>query len=253
MLPAFLAVFCAFLPQTEPPPDTKAARERHRLIDKNAPPPGGPWGPEEFGFTWHTPVWRGAFLLGGTYAGSSIRMSVPRGTAARSDGINPPEFEHLEYHDERIRATSFGLLADLDIVRLSITGFDGDFDARASLTLEDGFNPPQPRDVDIDGDAYGFRVGVHWPAFRYRDTVLEGSLGPIATVGWLHQETDAIPTAQFLRHDTLDVLTGSFGAKLSLRWYAGKFALEADAEYSFMAGAARGWMREFQVGLGYKF
>ncbi|RPH38734.1 MAG: hypothetical protein EHM91_13430, partial [Planctomycetota bacterium] len=133
MLPAFLAVFISFLPQTEPPPDTKAARERHRLLDKNAPPPGGPWGPEEFGFTWHNPVWRGAFLLGGTYSGSDLRMNVPQGTAARSDGITPPQFERLDYRDEEIRTTSIGLMADLDIVRLSITGFTGDFDARATL------------------------------------------------------------------------------------------------------------------------
>jgi hypothetical protein len=73
------------------------------------------------------------------------------------------------------------------------------------------------------------------------------------TVGWLHQEVDSIPTSRFLRRDTLDILTGSFGAKLSLRWLAGRFALEGDAEYSYMTGGARGWMREFQVGIGYKF
>ena len=135
----FAAGFCEIgWAQTEPPPDTKTARERHRLIDKTAPPPGGPWGPEEFGFTWHSPVWRGAFLLGGNYAGSDIRMTVPRGVASRSDGITAPQFEFLDYHDERIRATSFGAMADLDIVRLSITGFDGEFDAHATMSFEGG-------------------------------------------------------------------------------------------------------------------
>jgi hypothetical protein len=258
MLRALPAVIFAFFPalawaQTAPPPDTKQARERHRIMDKEPPPPSGPWGPEEFGFTWHNPIWRGVFLHGGSYGGGSIGLDLPRGTAAFSDGISPPVFERLEYDEESFRSVSIGATADLDILRLSLSYFDGTFDARATLTLEDGFNPPQPRDVDLHGNVHGFRVGVHWPAFRYRDSYLEASLGPIATVGWMHQEVHSIPGATLLGHDTADILTGSFGPKLSVRAFFGRFALEGDAEYSFMTGAARGWVRELLIGASYKF
>ena len=258
MLRALPALFFAFFPavalaQTAPPPDTKPARERHRLLDKEPPPPSGPWGPEEFGFTWHNPVWRGAFLHAGSYAASRLRMDVPRGTAARSDGVNPPVVERLEYDEESFRSVTIGATADLDILRFSLSWYDGTFNARASLSLEDGFQPPQSRDVDLHGDVHGFRVGIHWPTFRYRDTLVEGSLGLIATTGWMHQEVQTIPGATLLRRDTVDLLTGSFGPKLSLRALIGKFALEADAEYSFLTGGARGWVRELTLGVGYKF
>lgn len=258
MLRALLALSFALLPavalaQTAPPPDTKPARERHRLQDKDVPPPSGPWGPEEVGLTWHNPVWRGVFLHGGSYGGNRIGLDVPRGTAVRSDGVSPPVFERLEYDEERFRAAAFGVTVDLDILRLSLTGFDGTFNADGTVTIEDGFQPPQPRDVDLHGDVYGFRVGAHWPTFRYRDTILDASLGVIATVGWMHQEVDGVPGAQMLRRDTVDILTGSLGPKVSLRLLLGSFALEGDAEYSFMTGAARGWVREFTVGASYKF
>lgn len=258
MFRALPAVFIALFPavawaQTAPPPDTKPARERHRLLDKDAVPPSGPWGPEEFGLTWHNPVWRGVFIHGGSYAAGSLRLDVPRGTAVRSDGISPPVFERLEYDEESIRTVSIGATADLDILRLSFTWFDGTYDAEATLSLEDGFQPPQSRDVDIHGDVHGFRIGAHWPALRYRDSLVEASLGLIGTVGWMHQEVHGIPGATMLRHDTVDMLTGSLGTKLSLRAFLGRFALEGTAEYSFTTGAARGWVREFTVGASYKF
>src|SRR5262245_45981349 len=126
MFRALPAVVFALFPaiawaQTPPPPDTKPARERHRMEDKNAPPTYGPWGPEEVGLTWNTPVWRGAFFDVGTYLGASINMSVPRGVAVKSDGLNPPIFERLEYHGESFRSTTFGGTADFDMIRLSAT------------------------------------------------------------------------------------------------------------------------------------
>lgn len=58
-----------------------------------------------------------------------------------------------------------------------------------------------------------------------------------------------------LRRTSFDILTGSIGPKVSLRALLGNsgIALEADTEYSFLAGAARGWMKEFSVGAGYQF
>lgn len=257
MLRALLAAMFALVPtvalaQTQAPPDTKPARERHRLADKEPPPPSGPWGPEEAGLTWHTPVWRGVFVQVGTYSAASLVMNVPRGVATQSDGVNPPVFETLEYHAERFRTTSIGAVADFDMIRLSAEWFDGTFDARATLKYEDGFAPPQTSSIAIDGNIYGFRIGVQWPALRWRGEYLEASAGLATTVGWMHQETH-LPTGVLLRRDTVDILTGSFGPKASLRGMWGRVAVDLSAEYSFLTGSARGWAKEFSFGVGYAF
>jgi hypothetical protein len=243
----------AWAQQTPPIPDTRPARERHRLEDKNAPETFGPWGPEEAGFTWHAPAWRGLIVTVGNYSGASIGLDLPLGVGSQSDGLNPPIFERLKYHSESFRATSIGAVADFDTFRLSLNWFDGRFHATGTVSFDDGLNPVTSRDVDLDGNLYGFRFGVHWPAFRYRDSIFEASVGLIATVGWMHQET-FVPGGTLLRRDTVDILTGSFGPKASLRFFpGGRFAIEADAEYSFNTGAARGWVREFVAGVGYSF
>jgi hypothetical protein len=239
--------------QTAPPPDTKPARERHRLQDREAPPPEGPWGPEEAGLTWRNPVWRGAVAAVSTYAGSSLNTDLPRALAASSDGVNPPIFESVQYHGESFRTVSATVAADLDMFRLSFTWFDGTWDAHATFTRDDGVLPPESRDLDLDGDLFGFRFGAYWPAFRYRDFLVEASVGPAVSVGWMHQETEEIPGAA-LKRDTIDILTGSLGPKVSFRLFpGGKWAVELDAEYSYLAGSVRGWTREFSAGVGYKF
>jgi hypothetical protein len=72
------------------------------------------------------------------------------------------------------------------------------------------------------------------------------------SVGWLHQETHDIPGV-VLRRDTMDILTGSFGPKASVRLLFGRMEVEVDADYSFLTGAVRGWTKEFSAGVGYKF
>jgi hypothetical protein len=259
MLRAFFPLFFLLLPafawaqQTPPPPDTQPARERHRLKEKEAPPPEGPWGPDQAGFTFDDPVWRGAFLGGGAFYGSNIQMRVPQGVAAISDGINPPIFERLQYHVEKFRATSGSITLDYDVFRLSATGFGGTFDVATTLTYDDSFNPPSVINQNLHGSVYGFRVGAYWPALRYRDSLLEVSLGPIASVGWMHQEVSNIPGAQLLVTDSIDELTGSLGPKISLRALLGRFSLELNAEYSYMSAPSSGWTKEFTVGVGYKF
>jgi hypothetical protein len=254
-LPAVVfALFPAtLLAQQTPPqvPDTRPARERHRLEEKAPPPTYGPWGPEEVGFTWNTPAWRGLFFEVGHYAGGSIDLKVPLALATFSDGLNPPIFEQLQYHSESFQATSFGGTADFDMFRLSAAWFDGGFRASATLSYDDGLHPPTSRELSLEGNLYGFRAGIHWPGLRYRDSLFEASAGLIATVGWMHQET-FIPGV-YLKRDAVDILTGSIGPKGSLRLYLGRFALDANAEYSFTTGAARGWVREFTVGIGYSF
>jgi hypothetical protein len=254
-LPAVVfAIFptIAWAQQQQPIPDTRPSRERHRLEDKSAPPTYGPWGPEEVGFTWHPPAWRGVIVTAGSYSGASIGMGIPEGLATQSDGLNPPIFERFHYHSESFRATTIGATADLDVVRLSLNWFDGRFHATGTLSYDDGLNPVQSTEHSVDGNLYGFRIGVHWPTIRYRDSLFEASLGVMATVGWMHQET-FIPGV-LLRRDTADILTGSAGPRASLRFFpGGRFELEANAEYSFLTGAARGWVREFTLGLGYAF
>src|SRR5260221_5676372 len=106
-LPALLIVFlipaAAWAQQPQPqqtPPDTKPARERHRIQEKEPPPPEGPWGAEEFGFTWRNPVWRGLAFDVGSYGGASLDVGAPKGVAAFSDGVNPPVFERLAWGSE---------------------------------------------------------------------------------------------------------------------------------------------------------
>jgi hypothetical protein len=258
MFRALPAVVFALFPaiamaqQQQPVPDTRPARERHRLEDKTAPPTYGPWGPEEVGLTWHPPVWRGLIVTAGNYSGASIGLHLPDGLATQSDGLNPPIFERLVYHSESFRATTIGATADLDVVRLSLNWFDGRFHATGTLSYDDGLHPVQSTDLSVHGDLYGFRFGVHWPTIRYRDSLFEASLGVMATVGWMHQ--DAPVPGILLHRDVADILTGSAGPRANLRFFpGGRFALEANAEYSFQTGAARGWVREFTLGLGYAF
>jgi hypothetical protein len=236
----------------QPVPDTKPARERHRIAEKLPPPPEGPWGPEEFGFVWHNPVWRGFIVNAGNYAGASLNLNVPNGLAASSDGINPPVFEELEWGEENFNTTSISIAADLDMFRLSASYFSGTFDARGTFTHDDGVTKTST-DVDFNGDIYGFRLGIHWPMLRYRDDLFEASIGPIATVGWIHEETSHIPGGVLLTRDGKDVLSGSFGPKASARMLFNSFEVELNAEYSFLTGAVRGWSREFSAGIGLRF
>lgn len=264
-LPAVIFVFLsatAAWAQNEPPPDTKPARERHRIAAHEPPPPDGPWGPDEVGLTWHNPVWRGLFGSVGPYEGNSMSFDLPTALASRSDGINPPYFEKMEYKSGSFRTTSGALTADLDMLRFSLAWYQGTFDARGTLTKDDGFAPPQTTDVDLHGNLRGFRIGMHWPALRYREMLTElspsafgidASLGPIASVGWMHGETIGVPGATLLSRDAFDVLTGSIGPKASFRAFWGSVSLDLSADYSFLTGAVRGWTREFTVGVGIKF
>jgi hypothetical protein len=239
-------------PQQPVPPDTKPARERHRIQEKEPPPPQGPWGPVEFGLTWNNPVWRGLVVDVGSYQAGSLNLSVPRGLAGTSDGVNPPVFESLDWKNEDFRTTSITLAADLDMVRLSASYFDGSFHARGQFTRDNGVTVNQSL-VDIHGPAYGFRVGAYWPALRYRDNWFDVSGGLAGAVGWLHEETKEIPGGVLLTTDSVDVLTGHFGPRASVRLLLGRFEVEANAEYSFIAGAVRGWTKEFSLGIGIHF
>lgn len=258
MVRPFVALAVLLLPaaawaqQTPPPPDTKPARERHRILEKEPPPPEGPWGLEEFGLTWRNPLWRGLFFEVGSYSATSLSLSVPNGLQSSSDGVNPPVFERLHWNEESFQTTSYSVTADLDMIRFSFSLFEGTFDARGTVSLDNGVTTTET-DVDLHGKAFGFRLGAYWPAIRFRDNLFEVSAGPIATVGWLHEETHNIPTATLLDRDAWDALTGSLGPKASARIFWGNVAFEVDAEYSFLTGSARGWTKSLSAGVGIHF
>src|SRR5262249_14499875 len=129
----------------------------------------------------------------------------------------------------------------------------GSFDALGLFTRDNGISKTNPL-VDFSGDAVGFRAGFHWPTLRYRDWNIEASLGLIATVGWLHEETSSIPGGVLLTADAIDVLTGSFGPKANFRaLMLGNAELELQAEYSFPTGGVRGWTKECSAGIGIHF
>src|SRR5262249_61206975 len=92
----------------------------------------------------------------------------------------------------------------------------GSFDALGLFTRDNGISKTNPL-VDFSGDAVGFRAGFHWPTLRYRDWNIEASLGLIATVGWLHEETSSIPGGVLLTADAIDVLTGSVRPRGNVR------------------------------------
>jgi len=258
-LPALLIVFlipaAAWAQQPPPqqtPPDTKPARERHRIQEKEPPPPEGPWGGEDFGFTWRNPVWRGLVFDVGSYGGASLNIGGHEGLGASSDGVNPPVFEGLTWSSEEFKATSITLAADLDMLRLSASYFTGTFHAQGVFSRDNGVSVTDT-EVDFHGPAYGFRVGAYWPALRYRDTLFDVSAGPTASVGWLHEQTRDIPGGILITQDAMDILTAHFGPKASARAILGPFELELNAEYSFMTGSVRGWTKEFSAGIGIHF
>lgn len=243
----------AWAQQNQPIPDTGPAKTRHREREKEPPPLEGPWGPEEFGLTWLTPVWRGVFADAQTYSGDHVELNLPRGITGGSDMVSRSFLEELDWKSQNFRTLGGRAMVDLDMVRLSLLYFGGSFDARARMTLNNSVDPPTTTDVNLYGTAYGFRFGAYWPALRYRDSALEASLGPIVTVGWLHEEADAPPVAPLPFRDSKDILTGSLGPELSLRAMFGRVAVELDGEYSFQTGGARGWVRAFLLGVGYHF
>jgi hypothetical protein len=242
-------------PQTPPPPpDTKPARERHRIQEKLPPPPEGPWGDEDFGFTWRNPVFRGVFADYETTTANSLTMNVPRGIEGETDGGTASLTQQLKWREESFRTIGGRLLVDLDMIRLSTTYFTGTFDAHTTFTVVDSVNGTTVSEPSIHGNAYGFHFDAYWPMLRYRDVSLDASIGPTVGVGWLHEEIksiDLIPPIPV--RDAKDILTGTLGAQVSLRYYFDRFSLEGDAEYGFMTGGARGWTRTLMVGIGIHF
>jgi hypothetical protein len=241
-------------PTPQAPPDTKPARERHRIQEKEPPPPEGPWGDEDFGFTWRNPVYRGVFADYESSSATGITLNVPRGIQGETNGVTDSLTQTLRWRDESFRAIGGRLLFDLDMLRLSTSYFTGTFDAHTTFTVVDTINGTTVSEPSIHGNAYGFHVDAYWPMLRYRDMSLDASIGPTVSVGWLHEELKSIDLMPPMPiQDAKDILTGTLGAEVSLRYYWDRYSLEADAEYSFMTGGARGWTRNFMLGFGIHF
>jgi len=237
-----------------PPPDTKAARERHRIQEKEPPPPEGPWGDEDVGFTWRNPVFRGVFADFESTWANSIAMNVPRGIQGESDGVSATLTQELKWKDESFRTIGGRLLVDLDMIRLSTTYFTGTFDALSTFTVADSLRGTTVSDASLHGNAYGFRIAAYWPMLRYRDMSLDASIGPAVSVGWLHEQVTSINLVPPIPlQDAKDILTGEIGARASLRYFWDRYSLEAEGEYDFMSGGARGYTRTLAVGIGIHF
>ncbi|HLY08154.1 MAG TPA: hypothetical protein VKW04_02505, partial [Planctomycetota bacterium] len=105
--------------EPQPVPDTKPARERHRVQEKLPPPPEGPWGAEDFDFTWLNPVYRGIFADVQSYSATGIELNVPHGVQGFSDGVSETLIQKLSWHDENFRSIGGRVLLDLDMIRIS--------------------------------------------------------------------------------------------------------------------------------------
>lgn len=243
----------AWAQQQGPQPDTGPARERHRKAMQEPPKDDGPWGPEEAGLTWQNPVWRGAFLDVESYSAMNLDLHTPRGSVGQSDGVGTSFVETLDWKAEQFRTIGGRLMFDLDMMRLSATYLTGSFEGTAILNSTDPTRPLTNLPVALHGSVSGMRFGAYWPAFRYRDAVLEASLGPNLTVGWLHEEVSSVPQASLPFRDAKDILTGTLGPEVSIRAMFGRYSFELDGEYSFITGSARGWTRALLAGIGYHF
>src|SRR5579863_6136007 len=93
----------AWAQQDQPIPDTGPAKTRHREREKEPPPPEGPWGPEEFGLTWLTPVWRGVFVDAQTYSGDNVELNLPRGITGTTDLVSRSFLEELDWKSQNFR------------------------------------------------------------------------------------------------------------------------------------------------------
>lgn len=223
--------------------------------DPPAPAPAPelpPWGKEGFGLTTNSPVWRGAFFSIGVFSGSDLEMNAPLAVETRSDGVNPVQRVEFEYDEMEFEAVSLSVAFDFDVFRLSASFFTGDFEATGELRFTDGLNPAASTSTELDGDFFGVRVGGYWPALRYRGGVFEASIGPELSVGWFHSEAD-VTGSPLPYDDTLDQLIGTFGPRLSVRVFIGRFALSAEATGSLLFGHSRGFVEELTFGIGYKF
>lgn len=238
-------LLAALLPQAEPTPPQQPPIERLRPVRRI---------PRDDGFFNTGPlIWKGVELHAGWMGAGRLEMDVPDAIASQSQGFLNPFVVRFEYEELDVQALEAGATFDFGLFRFSFDGFLGDFDGTGTLVVDDGVNPLTRTPVSIEGDFYGAKGGVYWPAFRLRSGPFEAALGPDLTVAWYGETVDSVPGSPLPLGDRVSQIVGGLGPRLSIRYLAPGFDVTVEAEMPFLFGAAQGWGMEFSAGVGLRF
>lgn len=245
-MPALIAlalVFAALVQQAEPP--ARPLPERLRPVRR---PPR-----DDTFFNTGPLLYKGVELHAGWMQASGLEMDVPDGIETRSQGFGNPFVVTLEYDQMDVEAVEVGATFDLGLFRFTLDGFKGRWEGTATLTADDGVNPPTSTPESLDGVFYGVRGGMYWPAMRLRLGGFEAALGPDFTVAWYHQNLDSVPGSPLPLSDKVSEIVGGLGPRLSIRFLSERFDFTLEAEVPYLFGAARGWGTDYSAGFGLRF
>lgn len=209
---------------------------------------------EGFSLNTRTPAWEGFSLHAVAWEASNVRVDVPFGLAVQSNGTSRPFQVRLNYESEDYTAYGLGLTGDFDTLRVSLDVFDGSWKGDARLYVDDGVNSPTTSRVNVDGDLYGIRGGIHWPALQYKAGDLMFTLGPDFSVFWLHTDLESLPESPLPFEDKEDQFVGRLGPRAIFCVPLGRkmeFSVEAAAGWLF--GSSKGVTEEINAGIGIKF
>jgi hypothetical protein len=238
-----LAALSAPAQQTEPPPAPRIDRPRpiHRA-------------PRDDSFFNTGPViYKGVELHGGWLEGRGLDLNIPDTLTAESQGALQPFVVRLQWNEMDIEATEAGATIDLNFFRISVDGLKGRWQGEGLLLVNDGVNPSTASPITMHGDFWGARVGLYWPALRYRQGPFEACVGPEFTVAWFYEGLHGVPQSPLTLHAKQDEMVGSLGPKVSVRLLLEGFDLSLDAELPYLSGGVRGWSRQANAGIGVRF
>lgn len=158
----------------------------------------------------------------------------------------------LEYEELNLRGVGLGLMADVDLFRLSLDAFRGDWEGDAHLTIDDGVTVTRS-DASIEGDFFGTRVGLFWPALQYRMADSELAFGAAGGFHWLRlnlKETDGEP---FELDETRTVVAGSVGPRFSILFRLGRGEIRAEGGGEYFFGDLEGLGGQVTFGYAIRF
>lgn len=200
-----------------------------------------------------TPSVRGMALYAREFVTDRLDADIPFAEEVRSDGFNPVLRTRLEISEVEFDAPVLAFAFDLDLFRLSVNVFRGEWEGEGTLTVDDGIRPATTQPVDVEGDVWGFKVALEWPLVEYRSGSVRASLGPEFGVLWVHEELEAIPASPIQFSDDFDQLVGSLGPKLRLGVGLGGFEILAEGLGAYLFDQLKGWSLEASLGVGFRF
>lgn len=211
---------------------------------------------QDEGFDFNTgPVrFRSVELRAGLLSAESLDMNVGDLLEIVDDGLTPTFRSRVEFETtERLDAFTLGVRFDINLFRLSIDAFHGDWEGKGTLTygFDGGFQTVQA--VDLEGDAWGAHFTVEWPALRWQSAAFEATLGPVVGANWFHEEVEAVPGAPVPFDGHVNALVGSLGPRLSLAVRLDRLELSAEVETSLLFGQLEGTETRAAFGLGLRF